>query len=475
MSSRIYVCLPAVLVACASPPQDKASSSATPSDSATPDSGEPTAFETPAIWGLSALEDLDPADDVVEVEMTAAFSEVDWVDRGPTEVWAYNDLVPGPLIQAKVGDTVRIRFTNALGSGTTIHWHGLRIPDEMDGVPAIQDPVEPGETFLYEFVVPDAGTFWYHPHVRSYAAVEHGLQGMLVVHDPADPVLAERAFVVDDVLLNGADIAPSTLDHMSQMHGRHGNTLLTNGQTEQLSGAMQAGQPERWRIVNTANARTMWVRPTNARWRVVAVDGTVLPEPFETTRGLLPVGQRLDLEVIPEEGATEVALQVELPDGSGGWAEYPVFSAVVEGSPASAEWTDWAAAPLPTVEDAVQEAELVLDGAAGDTTIEWTINGEMYGEHTPLEFAANTPTIITIRERSRAEHPFHLHGQFFQVLDRNGDVDPEDAGLRDTVLVEGTDTLRLYTTFDNPGLWMAHCHILEHAELGMMTEMIVHE
>lgn len=471
----LLLLLPSVALACSADQPDTKTSPASDSDSGIVDSGEPDVYQMPTLWGLTALEDLDPADDVVEVEMTAAIGEVDWVDSGPTEVWAYNDLVPGPLIQAKVGDTVRIRFTNELGSGTTIHWHGLRISDEMDGVPAIQDPVEPGETFVYEFVVPDAGTFWYHPHVRTHAAIEHGLQGMLVVHDPAAPLLSERAFVVDDVLLNGNDIAPSTLDHMTQMHGRHGNTLLTNGATEQLAGTMTAGQPERWRIVNTANARTMWVRPTNARWRVVAIDGTVLPEPFETTRGLLPVGQRLDLEVIPDEGASDVSLQIELPDGSGGWAEYPVFSATVDGDPAEGAWTDWGAAPLPAIEDAVQEAELILDGAAGSTTIEWTINGEMYGEHTPLEFAANTPTVITIRERSRAEHPFHLHGQFFQVLDRNGDVVEEDGGLRDTVLVDGSDTLRLYTTFDNPGLWMAHCHILEHAELGMMTEMIVHE
>lgn len=442
-------------------------------DSAEPDQPQP--FVAPTIWGVTALEDLDPAEDVVEVELTAALGEVDWVDSGPTEVWAYNGLVPGPLIQAKVGDLVRIRFTNELDSATTIHWHGLRIPDEMDGVPAIQDPVESGESFTYEFRVPDAGTFWYHPHVRTHVAVERGLQGMLVVHSPDDPPLRERAFVVDDVLLSGSSIDRSTMDHMSQMHGRHGNTLLTNGSTALLEDRMAAAQAERWRIVNTANARTMWVRATGARWRVVAVDGQVLDTPFETTRGLLPVGQRLDLEVIPELGATEVGLQVELPSGSGGWSEYPVFSAAVEGEPAEGSWTEWTAPAVPAVEEAVQEAELLLNSASGTTTIEWTINGEVYGEHTPLELQANTPTVITVRDRSRAEHPFHLHGQFFQVLDRNGEVVPEDAGQRDTVLVEGRDTLRLYTNLDNPGLWMAHCHILEHAELGMMTELIVTE
>ncbi len=440
------------------------------------DSGAPSpAFDMPKIWGLESVADLNPADDIVEIELTADLAEVAWTESGLTEVWAYNGQVPGPLIQAKVGDTVRIHFTNALADENTIHWHGLRISDTMDGVPAIQAPVQTGETFTYEFVVPDAGTFWYHPHVRTHVAIERGLQGMFVVHDPANPVVPERAFVIDDVLLRGSAVDPSTMDHMAQMHGRLGNTLLANGQTEMLTATMVPGQPERWRIVNTANARTMWVRPTNARWRVIAVDGTLLPTPFETTRGLLPVGQRLDLEVIAEDGATEVGLQVELPDGSGGWSEYPVYSATVEGDSGDGAWTQWDAAALPEPEAAVQEGTLVLNAFDGTTTIDWTINGDVYGEHTPLEFAGNTPTLLTVRDRSRAEHPFHLHGQFFQILSRDGEVLPEDAGLRDTVLVSGSETLELYTNFDNPGRWMAHCHILEHAELGMMTEVVVSE
>ena len=448
---------------------------AEPTDSGQVDSGEVADAVLPVVEGLAPALDLDDSPGVVEVELVASTATVSWVDDSDTEVWAYNGQVPGPLIQAHVGDTLRVHFTNDLDEPTTIHWHGLRISDQMDGVPAIQDPVEPGESFTYEFALPDAGTFWYHPHVRTNVAVEMGLQGMLVVHDPADVAVTERAFVVDDVLMQGTRIDPRTMDHMSQVHGRHGNMLLVNGETDLLTATVRAGTAERWRIVNTANARTMWVSVTNASWRVIAVDGTLLHTPFEVERGLLPVGQRLDLEVIPLDGAETVGLQVELPDGTGGFSEYPVFAGTVEGDQAAPGWTEWGAPALAEPRESLQEGTLLLNGEGGGTSVEWMINGEVYGEHTPLELDAHTPTVITIKDRSRAEHPFHLHGQFFRILDRNGEVLPEDAGLRDTVLVEGSDLLRLYTELENPGRWMAHCHILEHAELGMMTEMIVSE
>jgi FtsP/CotA-like multicopper oxidase with cupredoxin domain len=146
---------------------------------------------------------MDPDPDVVEYHMVASPSEVTWLEDSPTEVWSYNGLVPGPLLQARVGQTVRVIFTNNLDEPTTIHWHGLRIANAMDGVPAVQDPVEPGETFTYEFTVEEAGSYWYHPHMRTYEQLDRGLYGLLVVHESEPPAVdKERYFALDDIRLN---------------------------------------------------------------------------------------------------------------------------------------------------------------------------------------------------------------------------------------------------------------------------------
>lgn len=437
------------------------------------DSASPVAEELPepyALEGLTVAADLDPQLDVVEVHLTAAVSSVEWVEGRQTEIWTYNGLVPGPVIAAKVGDTVRVVLTNELEEETTIHWHGLRISDEMDGVPAIQAPVQPGEQFTYEFVVPDSGTFWYHPHVRANEQIEHGLQGMLVVEEADAPELPERGFVLDDVYLSASGSFGSfNTNHMEQMHGRFGNLLLANGESRVLDGALAPGVPERWRIVNTANARMMSVEVDGAPWRIVAIDGTLLAEPLEVTRFRMPVGRRIDVEVLPQSSGDTVSLSVFTAGET-----YPVFEASVEGEPGPGEWTTWPATPLPALADPTQEVELVLNGRSSTSgQLEWTINDEVYGEHEALPVSADTPTRITVRDRSGADHPFHLHGQFFRVLSRDGEQLPWDAGRLDTVLVGGDEELVLQTDFDNPGRWMAHCHILEHAELGMMAELVI--
>jgi FtsP/CotA-like multicopper oxidase with cupredoxin domain len=430
--------------------------------------------DTPApiddsIYGVAAAEDLDPADDVVEVHLRASATKQSYIDAGAATVWAYNDQVPGPLVEATVGDLVRVVFTNDLKEATTIHWHGLRIDNEMDGVPAVQDPVQPGETFTYEFVVPDAGTYWYHPHVRGHEQVERGLYGPLVVHEAEEIVVdRDRYFVLDDVSLrDNGKLYAFTTGGMDGMHGRHGNVLLVNGQAEVLTDTVRPGAVERWRIVNTANARLMYADVIGADWRVVGVDGGLLEEPYTVDELRLPVGRRFDLEVIPKEGRDDVKLRVLVPK-SVGFDKYPMFEATIEGDLAGTTPPEWPAAIMPVVEDATQEVDVTLGFRNGSVGMAWTINGAAYGEDELIQVLGNTPTVIHLRDTTGAGHPFHLHGQFFEVLSHNGG--PSDVpGPLDTIHVGGNDEIELYTTFDNPGVWMAHCHILEHAELGMMT------
>ena len=140
------------------------------------------------------------------------------------------------------------------------------------------------------------------------------------------------------------------------------------------------------------------------------------------------------------------------------------------------EWMDWGAAPLPELPEVTQSVELEFNAYAeeGDSLATWTINGRSWGDHEVIEVQGNTPSQITLRDLSGRPHPFHLHGQFFQVLSRNGNP-PQYPGLLDTVQMSGDDEVVIQTRFDNPGLWMAHCHILEHAEQGMMTQISVSE
>ena len=203
------------------------------------------------------------------------------------------------------------------------------------------------------------------------------------------------------------------------------------------------------------------------------MDGGLLEQPYDPgKREALPVGARLDLEVIPHGDASEVVLNLDLPGSGAGKDSYPMFTATVEGEEGDYQQLDWPAAEVPEQLEMEQELELVLNGVAGASTIEWMVNGQLYGEHEPIDTQGGVPTWIHLSDKSGAEHPFHLHGNFFEIVERNGSPS-EQPGLRDTVLVGGDDELLLYTELSNPGRWMAHCHILEHAELGMMTELVV--
>jgi FtsP/CotA-like multicopper oxidase with cupredoxin domain len=188
------------------------------------------------------------------------------------------------------------------------------------------------------------------------------------------------------------------------------------------------------------------------------------------------VGRRFDIEVINTSGAQEVQLQVELPSRDGGFTEYPMYTGTLQGEGAPPAFLEWTAPALPPMKPTTQEVVLEFNGEGGGTGIRWTINGKTYDEADEIVVKQNTPTKLLIKEKSGAEHPFHLHGQFFRLVDRGNRAGmPMVPGQMDTVLVDGDEMVQLYTEFENPGRWMAHCHILEHAESGMMVEIVVEE
>jgi len=448
----------------------------TPDGGGTVDAGSDVGWTAPPLVGPEgALEDTNPDPNIVEVTLRAELTDLDLGDGTVRPMMTYNGTYPGPVLQAEVGDEIIVHFENHTLGDTTVHWHGLRISDEMDGSPRIQEPVAAlNGTFTYRFTLPDAGTYWYHPHVRANEQLELGLVGTIVVHDREDPVFdAERVIVLDDVLIDPTtdQIAPFLRSHPELVHGRTGNVLLTNGVVSPgVEGSARPGQIERWRLVNTANARTMSVSLSGATLRVVGTDAGRLAEPFETTRLVLPVGQRYDVEVY-YEGAGTVALQshvLALNDAGDDVIEIamPAYVVNVDGEAVTPREIVWPVLPTPDARPVDREVEMEFDAIDDPVEgIQWRINGVSHRMEPIFTFSEGETVRMTLRNLAGPEHPFHLHGQFFEIEGR--------PGLYDTVLVGGGATVTILAHLDNPGQWMAHCHILEHAELGMMTEIVV--
>ncbi|HWU87922.1 MAG TPA: multicopper oxidase family protein [Kofleriaceae bacterium] len=414
-------------------------------------------------------------------ELTAAEAEVALIDGGTLKVWAYNGQVPGPTLRVRLGDTVRVRFTNRLPQETTIHWHGVRVPNGMDGVPhATQPPIRPGESFTYEFTPKDAGTFWFHPHVRSSEQVERGLYGLLIVEDRAPaPYTRDVTWILDDWLL-GEDrqIEPHFNTPHDLMHdGRWGNAITVNGRTDTVL-KVAAGERVRLRLLNASNARIYAPELGGLDAKIIAVDGLYTRAPLPLGRFELAPGNRLDLDLeITGGGRSLVVTDGFLPQRPNRLAEIEVDGTVAArsfASPAKAHVPVWSAARSVPVTH-----EFRLDARhGGPFGIEWTIDDAAFAGHDHAH-----PSLVLERGRfahlrfvnaSARLHPIHLHGMFFKLLARDG-VAVDEPFFRDTVLIHGRETIDLGLVPLDVGDWMMHCHILEHAEAGMMTMLAVRE
>jgi FtsP/CotA-like multicopper oxidase with cupredoxin domain len=431
--------------------------------------------------------DVNPAPDVVEVKVVAQVGRVRYFSGGETDVWGYRDgasqtvTVPGPIIRAKLGDRVVVRFENRLPESTTIHWHGVRVPNMSDGTPTTQKEVAPGAEFTYEFIAEDAGTFWYHPHVRGDVQVERGLYGMLIVAGgPEVPVHADRAFVLDDVKLEASGALSTKTDALDLMLGRQGNVILVNGRSEAAI-ATPAGARERWRFVNAANGKYFNLRMNGRQFKVIAWDGGLVPAPYDTETLLIAPGERYEVLVTLDGAAGDMTALETIHYDRGHNVPDPGPKAILRvrlGDPAPAlgalpaVWGDMPAiattAATPTRSLVLSEEEASGPGAEP----RFLINDMAFPP--PIEGSSDDVVIWSVKNDSEMDHPFHLHGMFFQVLDVDGRA-PEHAGWKDTVNVPQKKTLRFAVKYGRPGRWMYHCHILEHAERGMMGELVLTE
>ena len=433
-----------------------------------------------------------PTGIVREFSITAAPTTIEMFDGRPFEVWAYNDQVPGPTLRVKLGDTLRVHFRNNLPQPSTIHWHGVRVPNAMDGVPGVtQEPVPPGGTFDYEFTPKDAGTFWFHPHIRSSEQVERGLFGVLIVEDPAPdfakasvsseasapPAAREMIWVLDDWLLsaNGSLDTNFVTRHDLAHDGRWGNLLTVNGRSRPVFEA-RPGEKLRVRTVDVANGRVFSLDFGELPATVIAMDGMYLPEPIPSQGIELAPGNRADFDIsIPAEASGTYPILNRF-----GRAPVEMASIVVAGAPVSPSTQPYPIGRVPDWSDARDLAPEYVFGLnarlGGPYGVEWTLNDKVMRheatghDHSSAPYVLESGRFVKLRfaNLSARLHPMHIHGQFFQVLARNG-TDVREPRWRDTVLLRPRETIDVGMVPMDPGKWMLHCHILEHADSGMMT------
>ena len=461
----------------------------------------PTAAEPPPPVGWdqdirgTELVDRNKDPEVVEVDLEARVAPVTFTGGVATEMWTYGGSVPGPLIRVPQGARLIVHFTNNLPSETTVHWHGIRLPADMDGVPDHSQPaVQPGQTFDYDFVVPDAGLFWYHPHVRSAVQVGQGLYGALLVEARkgfdrsragfAPELGPELVLVLSDVFLrdDGQLGDPTSGGDLATLFGREGNMVLVNGKVAPTVLA-RPGQRQRWRIVNAAISRYFQIGMAGHTFTRIGSDGGLLTSAEETDVLVLTPGQREDVLVTPRGDAGAVLPVRWIPYDRGfGSTEFrpeeQIMNVRLTEDPPIVEPPP----ALPTVLRDIQRLDVSGAGTRSISLTQSTIDGKLIlgvdgvpsWEAEPLHAHVGETEVWTVTNLMKWDHPFHLHGFFLQSVDPvTGLVlSPE---WRDTLNVPRDGVIAFAVKYeDRPGMWMFHCHILDHADAGMMGMIHLH-
>jgi FtsP/CotA-like multicopper oxidase with cupredoxin domain len=376
-----------------------------------------------------------------------------------------------------------------------VHWHGIRLPIAMDGVPGIsQPPIKPGEHFIYEFTPPDAGTFWYHPHADSLQQLGRGMAGALIVEEP-QPVPVDRDvlwMLTDWRLTSNAQIAPGFGNGMeAAMSGRVGNTVTVNGVVSDAE-VVRAGERIRLRLVNSSLARIMALRFEGHHPVIIAIDGQPC-DPHEPDEGRILLGPAMRVDVTLDmrgEPGRRYRVVDDFYDGLSYWLTQLAYD---KGPPLRARAFDAPLAlphnplPDPDLSTAQRHALSLQGGMMGGGAMmgmggmmgmgdgaSWAINGmSMIGDGQAgmaplLALQVGRSYVLTLRNDTAWWHPMHLHGHSFRVLSRNGAPVPHRQWA-DTVPLPPKETVDIAFVADNPGDWMLHCHITDHQVSGMMA------
>ncbi|HET9776121.1 MAG TPA: multicopper oxidase family protein, partial [Gemmatimonadaceae bacterium] len=388
--------------------------------------------------------------------------------------------VPGPTLEVYEGDRVIVHFRNALPEATTIHWHGLHIPAVMDGSPL--HPVPPGASYDYVFTIKagTAGTYWYHPHpdVRSGYQIAKGLFGAVIVRARDDPLrgIPERLLILSDNRFRAdgsVDFAEpqSAQGQIDEVNGREGDVLFVNGQLAPTV-SIRSGELQRWRVINVAAARVYRLALAGHTLLHVGSDGGLFERPVEAREIEVANSERVEL-LVRGTGAPgdRVALQT-LPYDRYVPQTRPQDWQVARDLLTMVYTTEPPVAP-PVVPSMLRRV-VPLDSTAATATqvivlSQGLINGRMMDMHrVDVHASLGATEIWDIENVVGMDHPFHLHGFQFQVLERGGRPEPFRS-WKDVVNVRKHESVRIIVRYDDfPGMWMYHCHILDHEDHGMM-------
>jgi FtsP/CotA-like multicopper oxidase with cupredoxin domain len=404
--------------------------------------------------GTSVADLTGPQDGQPDVAVDLAARQGSFTLASGERVQGYtlNGASPGPAIRVQQGDLVQVTLANVdVPDGVTLHWHGVDVPNAEDGVAGVtQDAVAPGQEHVYRFLAEDAGTYWYHSHQVSHAQVRGGLFGTLVVTAPD----ADQQDVVAPV------------------HTYSGRRTVM-GSTGVTSVDAVAGATVRVRLVNTDNGPLRsWVSG-GAPFRLVAVDGRDLNAPTDLTDEgvLVTAGGRVDL-LVTAPARVDVGGGTALVVGPPGTDVEPRpepdqrVDLLTYGSPAPLSFD-------PADADRRFEFRIgrrigLLDGEPG---FWWTVNGNLFPDVPMFHVQEGDVVRMTISNDSGDVHPMHLHGHHAVVLSRNGVPSTGSPWWVDSLNVADGDTYEIAFVADNPGIWMDHCHNLDHARDGLVAHL----
>lgn len=442
-------------------------------------SGKPTKQ-----YAMNKYKDIPSTWSIAPQEMSFKLVEGLSTRGSKTKIWSFAKNTFAPPIILEQHKNTKIYCKNSLkGEDFSIHWHGLRIPNAMDGVAGITQPsIRYQQVFEYSFNSPDAGTFWYHPHTNSGEQLGRGLVAPLIVKEAKPyPVDDDQIIFIKDWKLDRTGELTSGFDNrMEMMHdGRLGNLITVNGAYRPEIG-LKPNSRNRLRIINASNARINALAfPSSFKVYVIAKDShSVVPIPYQVQ--WIGPGMRLDLVVdVPSRVGNYEVTDVA-------YEKFNLFRIKVRGK--AVRNKTLAKKPIALAKNPLKEPNLskakklnlALTGGAMSASmlrgmrsnLAWELNGEAMGERDhsqkPLfSMHLNKNYLINLSNKTAFIHPIHLHGHSFKVLSFNGRK-LKRPYFSDTVLLSRDETAEVALLADNPGKWMIHCHIIEHMAGGMM-------
>ncbi len=436
------------------------------------------------------------AESVKEVKLEAAITPVTLGGDKPFKAWTYNGQTPGPAIRVKEGEILRVILKNHLPEETTIHWHGLPVPNRMDGVPFVtQKPVKPGETFVYEFKATPPGTYFYHSHV-SYQ-LDQGLYGPLIVEPRKEERSYDKEFTLlleDWATIDGGGPEASRQGRIRPAMGMMGmgrrsfggplqepwyDVYTLNGKVFKAAPSLKVKRGDRvkLRIVNSSSSTFYTLRIAGHSMTITHTDGRpIMPVKVDVLH--IGMGERYDLELAADNPGRW--LIYNLADGSlvSGWQfgtlayEGIRSQSFNDDNPGNLQFSDYSLLEgldervvKPVAGPVDRVFRMVLSGGMMGSPY-WTINGRIYPDSEDLTIKRGEKVRFEYYNRSMMPHPMHIHGHFFEVLG-TGRVTGVRA-KKDTIIIPaGMGQGAMEFIADNPGVWIHHCHNLYHMGAGM--------